>query len=148
MIPKVLLAFALTLLAAPAFAAIEPFAPGQTWVYTARPDQAGSRVCVLRIEDYPKIGRVVHVSIVGLALRRKPDGAPEGWNIAHAAFGEATLRNSVLQLDPSPAKAPEAAEKTYQQWKKEADRGNVQRWTIPVADAVTQIERWIREGRG
>jgi hypothetical protein len=146
--PPVLLACMIALLAVPASASTEPFAPGQTWTYAARPDQAGSRVRVLRIEDYPKIGRIVHVSIVGLVLRRKPNGTPEAWNIGHAPFAEAALRNSVSQLEPPSATTPEAVEEAYRQWKKEADRGNIQRWTSSVTGAVTQIERWIREGRG
>jgi len=146
--PQVLLAFTMTLLAVSAFASTDPFAPGQTWSYAARPDEAGSRVQVLRIEDYPEIGRVVHVSIVGLTVRRKPGGKPEGWSITHVAFAETALRNSVTRLEPSSVTAPGAAEKEYRQWKKEADSGSMQRWTGSVADAVAQIERWYRKGYG
>jgi hypothetical protein len=144
--PNVLCAIALLAIVA-ASASAEPFAAGQTWSYAARPDQVGSRVIVLRVEEYPKIGRVVHVSITGLALRRAPGGTPEGWNIAHVAFAEAALRSSVIQLESSPATPPAVAEATYRRWRKGADRGKVQRRTIPVADAVGQIERWVREGR-
>lgn len=101
---------------------------------------------VLRVEEYPKVGRIVHVSITGLALRREPDGRPEGWNIAHAAFSEAALSSSVSRLESLPVTPPEVAEATYRRWRKDADRGNVQRWTISVADAVGKIERWVLDG--
>jgi hypothetical protein len=147
--PTVMLAFVIALCGA-AFAngSAASFAPGQTWTYHARPDQANSRVHILRVEDFPQEGRLVHVSIVGLALHRKPGSPPEGWNIAHAAFAEAALRDSVIDLDPSSRPPPDAAEKTYRRWKKNADRGNVQKWTVPVTQVIGEIERQILGGRG
>jgi hypothetical protein len=147
--PTVMLALAIALCGT-AFAngAAGSFAPGQTWTYHARPDPANSRLHILRVEDFPREGRVVHVSIVGLALHRKPGGSPEGWNIAHAAFAEASLRDSVIDLDPLLRPSPDAAERTYRRWKKRADRGNVQKWTVPVTRVIGEIERQVLGGRG
>jgi RNA polymerase sigma factor (sigma-70 family) len=121
----------------------EDFTSGQTWVYRTTPEQTSSRVVVLRVEDYPKTGRLVHVSLVGLGLWRKPGAAPEGWNIAHLAFAEAALRASVVQLDPTPQAAPSEADGTYRRWKRDADRGRVRVQTGSVVEAIAEIERML-----
>jgi hypothetical protein len=134
------------LLGARSLVAGEAFSPGQTWTYRTKPNQTSSRVVILRVEDHPKAGRLVHVSLVGLGLWRKPGASPEGWNIAHLAFAESALRNSVIQLDQTVRTAPDAADKTYRQWKRDADRGRVQAWTVSVAEAMEEIERRVLAG--
>jgi RNA polymerase sigma factor (sigma-70 family) len=121
----------------------EDFASGQTWVYQTTPKQTGSRVVVLRVEDHPTAGRLVHVSLVGLGLWRKPGAEPEGWNIAHLAFAEAALRASVIRLDPTPQAAPSEADGTYRRWKRDADRGRLRVQTGSVVEAIAEIERTL-----
>lgn len=146
--PVAVLACLVTLVAIGIASAAEPFAAGQTWTYATRPNEAASRVLVLRVEEYPKHGRVIHAAVVGLEFRRAADTKPEPWGARHVPITEAALRRSVGKLEPVPsAVAPAGFAESYQQWKKEADAGKVQYWTLPLRDVVAQLERWIREGR-
>ncbi len=67
---NVLLAFMVFLIASTRGLAAEPFAPGQSWIYKSRPGETASRVLVHHLDDYPKVGKVIHVTISGLPGRR------------------------------------------------------------------------------
>ncbi len=127
--------------------ATEPFAAGQTWTYQSRPSESASRVLVLRVDDYPKTGRIVHVAILDLSFKRTPKSAAEPWTIAHGPFSEASLRRSVGKRDGSSAAIPAGFPESYAKWKAEAEKGKVQHWSMKVSDVVLQIEKWAREGR-
>lgn len=128
--------------------AAEAFAPAQVWTYTTRAHETASRLVVLRVDNYPKVGRIVHVAILGVLFRRVPGGAAEPGQIDQVRFSEAALRKSVGKLDPA-TKAPAIPgfEEGYAKWKKLADEGNVQHWILPVRDVVSKIEEWARQGK-
>lgn len=135
------------LLAANPLRAVEAFAPGQIWTYQARATEPGSRIVILRVEEYPKPGRIVHVAVVGLQ-RRMPAGAFEDWRIGPAPFTEAALRKSVLKLEPGKATLSMADfEPFYSQWKTMADRGKVKHWSSPVPDAIRRMEKQMFKGQ-
>ena len=126
----------------------EAFAPGQTWTYKTRATEPQSRIVIRRIDEYPKVGRIVHVTFVHLVLRRTPGGAAEPWQLGHAPISEAALRKSVGKLDTQGAGVLwENFEPSYVKWKEQAERGNVQHWTVPAPAIVRQVEEWILKGK-
>ena len=146
---NVLLALTVVLVAGTRGFAAEPFAPGQSWIYKPRPGEDASRVFVYRVDDYPKVGKVIHVMISGLLFQGAPGTAPEPWQVKHAPFAEAVLRRSVTARDTTKTAPPPSTdfEQSYAKWKKAADGGKVQHWTSSVTDVVKQVEKWVREGR-
>jgi hypothetical protein len=128
--------------------AAEAFAPGQVWTYTTRPGETQSRLVILRVDSFPKIGPIVHVAILNVLFRRAAGGVAEPGQISQARFSEAALRKSVGKLDPA-MKAPAMPdfEEGYAKWKKLADEGNVQHWVLPVRDVVSKMEEWARQGK-
>jgi hypothetical protein len=142
-----LIAALFSLTVSPAWAAT-PFEPGQVWAYDSRASESESRVLVVRIDSFPKAGRIVHIAVVGLRLQRTPTGSVETWQIGHARLSEKALRKSVTTLDPStPVAIPAGFEEQYQKWKAAADSGDIQYWHLPLRDIVQQMEKWIQSGK-
>ncbi len=128
--------------------AATPFEPGQVWTYETRASESQSRVAVLRIDTYPKAGRIVHVAVIGLRLRRTPAGPVETWQIGHVRLSEKALRKSVTKLDPD-AQAPviPGFEEEHLKSKMAADQGDVHYWHLPIRDIVQEMEKWIQKGK-
>lgn len=124
------------------------FAVGQEWSYPTRKGEAGSRLVIQRIDDHPKLGRIVHVGILGAKLRPRPDEAPLPWTIGHMPFPESVLRKNVTKLESATSTASFDFEKSYAAWKVDADGGKKQFWTAPVAKAIDSLEAMLlRSGK-
>ena len=142
-----LLALAAAAFAAPGDAPVA-FAVGQQWSYPTRKSEPDSQLVILRIDDHAKLGRVVHVGVLGAKFRLEPGQPPVPWNIGHMPFPEAVLRKNVnqLALAHSDAVFPDF-ESSYAGWKVEADAGKKQFWTTSVANAIDGLETMLRRGR-
>lgn len=146
------LVFALILLAPTAFVgaseAPAAFAVGQQWSYPTRPAEPASRLVILRIEDHPKLGRIVHVGVSGAMLRLTAGQPPVPWTIGHMPFPEAVLQKNVtnLELAHSDAVFPEF-EQSYVRWKVDADAGKKQFWTGSVVKSIDGLEMMIQRKR-
>jgi hypothetical protein len=102
------------------------YRPGQVWGVRLSPEQpADARLIVLRVEELPKLGRIVHVALQGV---RVPGG---GTQLQHAPFSEAALDASVLQLTAEGGPIPDFSE-GYTRWR-EANGGV---FSIPVGEAL------------
>lgn len=128
---------------APAF-----FVVGQEWNYPTRKSEPQSRLIVLRIDDHPKLGRIVHVGILGATLRLAAGQPPVPWTIGHMPFPEEVLRKNVTKLERehSDAVFPEF-EQSYAGWKVDADAGKKQFWTGSVAKSIDGLEMMIQRKR-
>jgi hypothetical protein len=113
---------------------------GQRWSYRTRPEEKASSLTILRVEEHPVLGTIVHVSLRG--LRVKAAAHPQGYTdeVRHMPFSREAIDRSVLKVVEDPAPLPEF-EEAYDSWKAEIDQGAGGIWTIVVADAVGVIER-------
>src|SRR5262245_54134740 len=106
------------------------FAPNQEWAYRSRPQDAGPTLVIGLIEDHPKMGRVIHITVrnVNIKSSRAPEFVTHG--IGHFPMSEAALTASVTRLigvvDPPPSVL--VGVKSWQ-----AAQGGV--FTITVAEA-------------
>jgi hypothetical protein len=124
------------------------FAVGQEWSYPTRKAEADSRLVIQRIENHPKLGRIVHVGILGAKLRLRPEEPPLEWTIGHMPFPESVLRKNVTKLESASSAASFADfEKSYAGWKVDADAGKKQFWTAPVANAIDSLETMVLRSR-
>jgi hypothetical protein len=116
------------------------FQPGQVWRYNTRPDEAQSRLTILKVESHDKLGTIVHIAIEGVSV--KAPAAPGGVSrvISHLPFGEDSLRKSVTELERSVERLPEY-EEGYRQWKEAFDAGKGGIWTTPVSEAIAAMEQ-------
>ena len=115
--------------------------PGQVWQYRTRDDEPNSRLTVLRVENLPELGTVVHVRIDGVRLRNCA-GGPEPDTIQHMPFTKDAFARSVTKLLKDGSKIPTLD--GYDQWRR--DCGGV--YTITVAQAVNLAEFTFRHGLG
>jgi hypothetical protein len=116
-----------------------PFEVGQVWAYKNRKGEDKSQFVICKIEDDPKFGRVVHLAIAGLKMRnlRSPTGFSD--NIAHMPFQEAAVRVSVVELVGTTTMLP-PYEPGYDLWKAATQAGRGGIWTVPIAQALTDLE--------
>ncbi|EJL72478.1 hypothetical protein [Chryseobacterium populi] len=123
------------------------YSVGQEWKYKTRPAEENSTIKILKIEEYPKTGKVIHISVNG--LRMKNPGSPEGFakSLSHIPISEEALDKSVTKLKNENGKMPDSTEMDgYSYWKKEFDKGNAGIFTIPVSEIVISIEEAILTG--
>ncbi len=124
------------------------FAVGQQWSYPTRPVEPDSRLVILRIDDHPKLGRIVHVGVSGARLRLTAGQPPVPWTIGHMPFPEAVLRKNVTKLELAHSDVVFAEfEPSYTGWKIDADAGKKQFWTGSVAKSIDGLETMIVRSR-
>ncbi|MCQ9634752.1 hypothetical protein MP478_12205 [Chryseobacterium sp. WG14] len=120
---------------------------GQEWQYKTRPTEKSSILKILKIEEYPKTGKVIHISISGLKMRNP--ASPKGFAeyISHLPISEEALDKSVTSLKNKTGKKPDSLEMDgYSYWRKDFDKGNAGIFTIPVSEIVGQMEKSIVAG--
>lgn len=121
-------------------AAVAPAAPadryaeGQVWEYKTRPQDAGSLLKIGRIEDGGKLGRIYHISIIGIVLGGKP-GASE---LQHAPVSQVTLDASVTRLSDAKRDWPDI-EGGIAEWRKA--RGGV--FDVSVSQIVDMLDKMM-----
>jgi hypothetical protein len=110
------------------------FKVGQRWAYWARNGEESSTLIVAKIERHPTQGVILHIGLDGLKLK---DGKGI---IPHMAFARDALEKSATKVLEEGAALPNY-QQGYESWKKDFDKGKGSVYTVPVADAITQLEQ-------
>lgn len=115
------------------------FKVGQKWSYRARPGEESSYFIIVKIDNDPKLGRIIHISMRGLKIKnpRSPDGFSEV--VSHLPFAEEAIEKSEVKLLEEKVDLPDFKE-GYRIWREafEAGRGGI--YTITLAEAVAVME--------
>jgi hypothetical protein len=113
---------------------------GQQWSYSARPGEEKSYLIVVKIDDDPKLGRIIHIAMRGLKMknRRSPDRFSE--NVNHMPFLESAIEKSGLKLLKEKVDLPDF-EEGYGLWREAFDAGKAGAYSITVAEAVEVMEK-------
>jgi len=124
------------------------FEAGQVWTYQTRPGEEDSRLTVLKVEEYDKLGTIVHIRVDGVA--QKNPHAPDGVSsvIHHMPFDAEAIRKSVIELVDSGAPVPDSFEEGYAIWKEAFDKGEAGVFTITVAESIAFCEEALNKVRG
>ncbi|ASE62756.1 hypothetical protein [Chryseobacterium indologenes] len=120
---------------------------GQQWNYKTRPTEKSSTLTILKIEEYPETGKVIHISVSGLKM--KNPASPTGYaeKLSHLPLSEEALNKSITTLKSETGKKLDSLELDgYSYWKKEFDKGNAGIFTIPVSEIVSTMEKSIVAG--
>lgn len=120
---------------------------GQEWNYKARTGEEKSTLKILKIEEYPTHGKVIHISIGGLKVG-DPD-VEKGFanEFTHIPITEEALDKSVTELKNEKVKLPNKID-GYDYWKKEFDQGIAGVFSISVSEIVDLMEESIITGNG
>ena len=117
---------------------------GQSYSYEARPGEEKSSLVIVKIDDDPKLGKIIHIALIGLKVKNRhiPDGFTE--NVNHMPFALDAIEKSGLKLLKEKTDLPDF-EEGYRLWREafEARRGGV--YTITVAEAVGVIEKGLNQ---
>src|SRR5262245_8434184 len=126
-------------------AAAADFEPGQIWTAVGREKDPDPQILVLQVEKNTPVGEVVFVAAGGVKLCL-PNGDC-GDTFSPLAMSKAALERSVKTLVgtlPDPAEAQKRPQydlaKGYQFWKDGIAKGALVTITVPLADALDQIE--------
>ena len=115
---------------------------GQIWSYKTRPNEKKSFFIVLKVENHPKLGNIVHIALRELKLR-KPNG--EFIETAgHLPFAEEAINKSAIKLLKEKADLPDY-EEGYGMWREAFDAGKAGIYTITVAEAVDVMETTLNQ---
>jgi hypothetical protein len=118
------------------------YSPGQVWSYKTRPGESSSTVTILRVENLPKVGVIVHVRIDGVRFKNCT-GGPAPTSVEHAPFTKASIDESVIRELRATSRLPEF-EAGYKDWL--AHCGGV--YTITLADMVEADDATFNAGPG
>ena len=118
------------------------FQVGQVWSYKTREGEEDSRVIVVKVEEDLKGQVIVHLYVKGVAVKNKraPNGVSEF--ISHLPMSETAVSESVVNLESTTGDLP-GWEKGYRAWLGEYKKGEGGVWSIPLAEAVSVIEKTI-----
>ncbi|MBV9926805.1 MAG: hypothetical protein JOZ96_17430 [Acidobacteria bacterium] len=115
---------------------------GQVWSYKTRPDEKDSTFVVLKVENHPKLGNIVHIALRGLRLKKPNGDFIEG--ASHLPFAEEAINKSALKLVKEKAELPDF-EEGYGLWREAFDAGKAGVYTISVAEAVGVMEETLNQ---
>lgn len=112
---------------------------GQKWSYDTRPGEEKSYLVIVKIDDDPKLGKIIHIAMRGLRMNNShsPDGISE--NVNHMPFSQEAIDKSGLKLLKEKTDLPRF-EEGYQSWREAFDAGRAGIYTITVAQAVKVME--------
>jgi hypothetical protein len=123
---------------APMAVAANVYAEGQVWEYDTRKADAGSLIRIMRIDDLPRAGRMIHICVVGLKL---PYPAGPGGILAEVPelpMTPAAMDASVRRLSTRKATCTRFAN-GYKIWRQEYDQGQIGTVTIPLKAMMERI---------
>lgn len=120
---------------------------GQEWNYKTRKEEESSTLKILKIEEYPKHGKIIHISIGGLKVGNTDVEKGFANEFTHIPISEIALDKSVTKLKNEKVKLPDSID-GYSYWKKEFDQGIAGIFSISVYEIVDLMEESIITGNG
>ncbi len=115
---------------------------GQMWSYNNRSDEKKSYFIVVKVENHPKLGNIIHIAVRGLKLK-----VPNGVfieNANHLPFAEEAINKSAVKLLKEKADPPDYKE-GYNLWREAFDAGRAGIYTITIAEAIKEMETGLNQ---
>jgi hypothetical protein len=124
----------------------EKFRVGDVWEYQARKGEERSRITILRVDDSPEIGIIVHIGVDNVHFSNC-HGGPEPDAVRHMPFArkalDASVRNKLASGQPLPS-----YEDGYQEWRDAYAQKHAGVYVASIADAVSVAEKTFQKGIG
>ena len=117
-------------------------AEGQVWSYKTRPGEEGSRIHIVRVDNFPDTPSIYHLHVDGLALRnlKTPTGTQDH---LHLPVAEKALRLSVVELvEANEATVPDIS-KGYGIWREAYDKDEAGYFSISLPEIIDYIESTV-----
>ena len=127
------------------------FEVGQQWRYQTRTQEPESTFTVVKVESYPQLGFVIHISVADVRIASAnvsdaaPDATPDAMtNIGHLPFSQDALSASATNLAASNVAISDDYREGYEQWKAAFEAGRAGVWSISLSQAIEAMEGALR----
>jgi hypothetical protein len=124
----------------------EKFKVGDVWEYTTRKGEEYSRVTIVKVENSPELGLIVHVAVDKVKLADCLGGASPN-SVPHMPFARRALDASVTKRVGSVRPLPDYRE-GYEEWKQGYSKKTAGIYVVSVSTAVSAAEHSYRSGLG
>ncbi|MDB4923934.1 hypothetical protein [Mucilaginibacter sp.] len=109
---------------------------GQIWSYKCRKSEAGSRVTIIKVDDFNN-GPIVHIKIEGLKLIEKASGEITATSIEHLPISLEMFKKSVCKVESI---VKPTINEGYLHWEKLFNNGKAGAWAVEIANAIELTE--------
>ncbi|KAA0984403.1 hypothetical protein FQ187_09800 [Pseudomonas sp. ANT_J28] len=117
-----------------AFSASKDLKVGDIWAYKNRPGEDGSTLTILKIENYPKLGKVVHIRVDGFRMINPVTGK-EFNDMPHLPFQAKALERSLANRVGETSEIPDFSQ-GYTAWKAAFSEGKAGAFKITVRQVL------------
>lgn len=107
---------------------------GDIWAYKTRAGEEASTLTILKVEDYPQYGRVVHIRVDGIRMTNPVTGG-EFNQMPHLPFQAKALQRSLTQRVGETKQVPDFSQ-GYAYWKAAFDEKKAGAFKISVRKAL------------
>lgn len=121
------------------------FRVGDVWAYRTRPGESESRLTILRIDESPELGIIVHLAVDKIKLTNCREYSPD--SLPHMPFARKALDASVTKKIAATQRLP-AFEDGYGEWRSAYARNEAGIYIISVAEALGVAEKTYAHGMG
>ena len=115
---------------------------GQKWGYKTRINENDSTFIIIKIDQFPKAGVVIHVAIEGLKVKNPHQREKICKVMPHVPFSKEAIDKSVIRLIEENLKLFFFMD-GYDMWQKAFDRGEAGIYTITIAEAIETMEKTL-----
>src|SRR5437870_13231041 len=124
----------------------DKFRVGNVWEYETRKGEERSRLTILKVDNSPELGVIVHIGVDNVRLSNCRAG-PEPEAVPHMPFVRKALEASVKKKVASEQPLPDY-EDGYQEWRTAYSKKRAGVYIIGVANAVSVAEKTFQAGLG
>ena len=120
------------------------FRVGDVWEYATQKGEEHSRLTIVKIDQSPELGLIVHVGVDNLRFSNC-HGGPKPQAVPHMPFARKALEASVTKQVASKQPLPDF-QGGYEDWKTAYSKKKAGVYIFSVGDAVSVAERTFRAG--
>jgi hypothetical protein len=124
----------------------EKFRIGDVWEYQTRKGEERSRITILRVDDSPELGTIVHVAVDKIHFANC-HGGPEPDSVPHMPFARKALDGSVVKKEASGQALPNY-EEGYREWREAYEQKHAGIYLVGVGVALSGAEETFQKGIG
>jgi hypothetical protein len=124
----------------------EKFRAGNVWEYQTRKGEEHPRITILRVDDSPELGTIVHIGVDQIHFANC-QGGPEPDSVPHMPFARKALDGSIVKKVASGQPLPNY-EEGYREWRDAYEQKHAGIYVVDVADAVSVAEETFQKGIG
>jgi hypothetical protein len=122
------------------------FKPGDVWQYATREGEEQSTLTVLKVDNSPELGVIVHIGVDRVKLANC-HGRPSPESVPHMPFSRKALDDSVTKKVASNRPLSNFRE-GYEEWKEDYAKKKAGIYIVGVSSAVGVAEKTCRSGIG